>query len=197
MKNIKKIFILGILLLFNTQCLIWRTHNIPYSRNIIIPKSQKIKITVSIDGCFPDDFSSCKHSIANFNDLNKEFAKSDLVEAIYGNSNGLTNSDYHISLYWDDSIKHDQRNILNLVTLLTIGIVPAYFKHDIELIAIVKKTDGTIIQTFEYKESISEIIQILLIFNLPFENVREKEDLKEGMLKLLLKDIISLKNTKT
>ncbi|WP_125196256.1 hypothetical protein [Leptospira meyeri] len=172
--------------------MIWRTKKIPNSKEINIPNSKKIKITVSIDGCFPDDLYSCKSSLDSFNKLNKEFAKSGVVEIIYGNSNGLENSDYHISLYWDEDLNKD-KGALNLVSLLTIGLIPVYYNQNIQLLAIVKKTDGTILKTFEYNESISTIIHIVFVFNLPFENLRELDDIKAAMLNLLLNDLINLK----
>ncbi|TGL99965.1 hypothetical protein [Leptospira jelokensis] len=192
MKKTNQILIaLFLILSFNSGCLIWRTNNIPNPNNINVSNSKKIKLTVSIDGCFPDDLYSCKSSLESFNQLNKEFAKTGSIDIIYGNSNGLSNSDYHLSLYWDDDMNKD-KGLLNAVTLFTLGIVPVYYKQDIQLLAIVKKTDGTILQTFEYKESISHLIHILLFFNIPFENLRQLDEIKAGMLKMLLKDLINL-----
>ncbi|MCW7463127.1 hypothetical protein [Leptospira limi] len=114
-----------------------------------------------------------------------------MISQINGDSNNLTSSDYLIDLYWKDN--ESPQNFANVsISLLTLCFIPTYNKDSIQLIAIVKKNNGEILKTLEYNESYLTIRQTILILALPFQDLNDKEKIKEKILKSLLNDLAQI-----
>ncbi|MCW7463126.1 hypothetical protein [Leptospira limi] len=155
--------------------------------------SQKINITLNINGCYPDDSIKCNYSKENYALLIKYLIKSNLISDINGSAKDSFKSDYIIDFYWKENIRSPHDLLTEMVSVFSIGLIPTYRNYKITLVAILKSNNGIILKTFEYSESFLEIRHLFLTYKFIFNNKYNTETIKSNMIELLLQNISEVK----
>ncbi|WP_208731151.1 hypothetical protein [Leptospira bouyouniensis] len=114
-----------------------------------------------------------------------------MISQINGDANNLKSSDFVIDLYWKDKESPHYFATVS-ISVISLLFIPTYNNENIHLTAIVKKNNGEIVKTFEYNETYLTIRQTILILALPFQDLNDKEIIKENILKSLLNDLLKL-----
>ncbi|TGL01910.1 hypothetical protein EHQ43_18585 [Leptospira bouyouniensis] len=172
-----------------SECIIIRNNKInePSLKNLI--DSNKIGITLTLNGCFPDDLTPCNYSTKNYALLIKHLIKSSMISDINGSSKDLKKSDYIIDFYWKENIRSFHDILTEMVSVFSIGLIPTYRNYKITLVAIIKSNTGRILKTIEFSESFLEVRHLFLAYKWWFNNEDKNETIKSNMIDLLLQDI--------
>lgn len=192
---LKGILIFALSTVSISNCLIIRNNKLnPPDLNKHFVKN-KLKLTISMHGCYPEEQNSCKFSSDNYELINKVLAKSGKIEQLNANSSELINSDYHLDFYWTDNKNGPKEGITGIISMFSLFFIPTYRIYEINLLVIVKKPKGILLRTLEYNESFITIRHNIFIFALPFQKLNEEEVIKTTMLELLLKDLSKIENS--